>query len=149
MLPADYSGEVAASNRLGKSNIALNPTHSDPTAGNSVSGNSGSPFGSALAGAFGNLPCRECQRGSIHLPGPKSRFWCPLARIGLRLDSRRVLTPNQEIPPHIRPYSILAQRFITTLTPAASADAAAASWRRPSCIQITLGLGSSASTSST
>src|SRR4051812_48686344 len=69
---------------------------------------------------------------------------------GARFELRvRELTPIQEISEDSRPYSIFGQRFITTLRPAASAFAAAASSRPPSCIQITLGSGVSFSASST
>src|SRR5215813_9129382 len=61
----------------------------------------------------------------------------------------RELTPIQEISDDRRPYSILGQRSITTLRPAASALAAASGLRTPSCIQITCGRGCSASASST
>src|SRR5947208_10248646 len=64
----------------------------------------------------------------------------PLVGIGARFElSVRELTPIQEISEDKRPYSIFGQRFITTLRPAASALAAAASSRAPSCIQITFG----------
>src|SRR6201999_4574192 len=64
----------------------------------------------------------------------------PCVGIGARLElSVRELTPIQAISDDSRPYSIFGQRFITTLIPAASAFAAAASSRAPSCIQITLG----------
>ena len=53
----------------------------------------------------------------------------------------RELTPIQLISEDSRPYSILGQRFITTLIPAASASAAASSLRTLSCIQITSGRG--------
>ena len=46
----------------------------------------------------------------------------------------RELTPIQEISDDKRPYSIFGQRFITTVTPRASARSAAASLRTPSCI---------------
>ena len=69
--------------------------------------------------------------------------------IGFFDDSTPLLTPFQPISPDNRPYSILGQRFITTLIPAASALAAASSWRTVSCIQMTFGSGSSARTSST
>jgi hypothetical protein len=51
----------------------------------------------------------------------------------------RELTPVQPISPDRRPYSIFGQRFITTFTPRASARAAAASSRTPSCIHMTFG----------
>jgi hypothetical protein len=60
----------------------------------------------------------------------------------------RELMPCQPISPDRRPYSILGQRFMTTFTPRASALAAASSLRTESCIQMTLGSGSSASASS-
>src|SRR5262249_13562282 len=64
----------------------------------------------------------------------------PCVGIGARLElSVRELTPIQAISDDRRPYSIFGQRFITTLIPAASAFAAAASSRAPSCIQITFG----------
>src|SRR6201996_5223181 len=64
----------------------------------------------------------------------------PWVGIGARFElSVRELTPIQEISDDSRPYSIFGQRFITTLMPAASAFAAAASSRAPSCIQITFG----------
>src|SRR5260221_12404826 len=66
----------------------------------------------------------------------------PWAGIGARFElSVRELTPIHEISEDSRPYSILGQRFMTTLRPAASALAAAKSSRAPSCIQITLGGG--------
>src|SRR5258707_2295660 len=66
----------------------------------------------------------------------------PWAGIGARFElSVRELTPIHEISEDSRPYSILGQRFMTTLRPAASALAAAKSSRSPSCIQITLGGG--------
>src|SRR5216683_2329599 len=62
--------------------------------------------------------------------------------IGARFAlSVRELTPIHEISEDSRPYSILGQRFMTTLRPAASAFAAAASSRAPSCIQIIFGVG--------
>ena len=74
----------------------------------------------------------------------------PCVGIGARLALMvRELTPIQEISDDSRPYSIFGQRFITTLIPAASAFAAAASSRAPSCIQITFGSGISVSASST
>src|ERR1700761_339100 len=74
----------------------------------------------------------------------------PWVGIGARLElSVRELTPIHEISDDSRPYSIFGQRFITTFNPAASAFAAAASSRAPSCIQITLGNGASFSASST
>src|SRR6516164_10509556 len=74
----------------------------------------------------------------------------PWVGIGARLALMvRELTPIHEISDDRRPYSIFGQRFITTLTPAASAFSAAASSRPPSCIQITLGSGESLSASST
>src|SRR5215831_10064620 len=74
----------------------------------------------------------------------------PCVGIGARLALIvRELTPIQEISEDKRPYSILGQRFITTLIPAASAFAAARSSRPPSCIQITFGKGSSFNASST
>src|SRR3981081_4628335 len=74
----------------------------------------------------------------------------PWVGIGARLElSVRELTPIHEISDDNRPYSIFGQRFITTLSPAASAFSAAASSRAPSCIQITLGSGDSFSASST
>src|SRR3954449_1102124 len=64
----------------------------------------------------------------------------PCVGIGARFElSVRELTPIHEISDDSRPYSIFGQRFITTLRPAASAFAAAASSRAPSCIQITFG----------
>src|SRR6195256_3282247 len=62
----------------------------------------------------------------------------PWVGIGARLElSVRELTPIHEISDDNRPYSIFGQRFMTTLRPPASAFAAAASSRAPSCIQIT------------
>ena len=61
----------------------------------------------------------------------------------------RELTPIQDISDDSRPYSILGQRFITTLMPASSARLAASSLRMVSCIQITCGFGLSVSASST
>jgi hypothetical protein len=60
---------------------------------------------------------------------------------GLRDEMTPELMPFQPISPDSRAYSILGQRFITTLMPAASARAAASSWRTVSCIQITFGQG--------
>src|SRR5690606_29905567 len=48
------------------------------------------------------------------------------------------LMPLQESSPWRRDHSILGQRFMTTLRPAASARAAASSLRTPSCIHTTL-----------
>src|SRR5207249_12004179 len=74
----------------------------------------------------------------------------PCVGIGARLElSVRELTPIQAISDDSLPYSILGQRFITTLMPAASAFAAAASSRAPSCIQIPFGGVGSFSASST
>src|SRR6266404_8683404 len=74
----------------------------------------------------------------------------PWVGIGARLElSVRELTPIHEISEDSRPYSIFGQRFMTTLRPAASAFAAAASSRAPSCIQITFGGGVNFSASST
>src|SRR5215211_1526216 len=74
----------------------------------------------------------------------------PCVGIGARFElSVRELTPIQEISDDSRPYSIFGQRFITTLMPAASAFAAAASSRAPSCIQITFGGGDNVRASST
>ncbi len=54
----------------------------------------------------------------------------PWAGIGARFElSVRELTPIHEISEDSRPYSILGQRFMTTLRPAASALAAAKSSR--------------------
>src|SRR5258708_31196060 len=51
----------------------------------------------------------------------------PWVGIGARFElSVRELTPIHEISEDSRPYSILGQRFMTTLRPAASAFAAAA-----------------------
>ena len=74
----------------------------------------------------------------------------PCVGAGARLElSVRELTPIQEISEDRRPYSILGQRFITTLIPTDSAFSAAASSRAPNCIQITIGSGSSVRASST
>src|SRR6202042_2224921 len=74
----------------------------------------------------------------------------PWVGTGARFElSVRELTPIHEISDDSRPYSILGQRFITTLSPAASAFAAAASSRAPSCIQIIFGNGVSCKASST
>src|SRR3954452_10985535 len=74
----------------------------------------------------------------------------PWVGIGARFALMvRELTPIQEISDDSLPYSIFGQRFITTLMPAASAFAAAASSRAPSCIQITFGNGDSLNASST
>src|SRR5712671_1641705 len=74
----------------------------------------------------------------------------PWVGIGARFElSVRELTPIHEISEDSLPYSILGQRFITTLRPAASAFAAAASSRAPSCIQIIFGGGVSSRASST
>src|SRR3954470_22439218 len=67
-----------------------------------------------------------------------SRIPCVGIGAGFELSVRE-LTPIHEISDDSRPYSIFGQRFITTLIPAASALAAAASSRAPSCIQITFG----------
>src|SRR6202044_1381636 len=70
--------------------------------------------------------------------------------IGARFELRvRELTPIHEISEDSRPYSIFGQRFMTTFRPAASAFAAAASSRAPSCIQIIFGDGVSCNASST
>src|SRR3546814_7582151 len=53
------------------------------------------------------------------------------------LEMMRELKPPQESSPCRRPYSILGQRFMTTVRPAASAFAAAVSLRTPSCIHNT------------
>src|SRR5262245_505768 len=56
--------------------------------------------------------------------------WMPRPASGAFFDDRvRELTPSHEISEDRRPYSIFGQRFITTFRPAASAAAAAASWR--------------------
>ena len=74
----------------------------------------------------------------------------PWVGTGARLElSVRELTPIHEISEDSRPYSIFGQRFMTTLIPAASALAAAASSRAPSCIQITFGNGVNFNASST
>src|ERR1700751_4409329 len=74
----------------------------------------------------------------------------PCVGIGARLALMvRELTPIQEISEDSRPYSIFGQRFITTFNPLASASAAAASLRMPSCIHTTRGRGCIFSTSST
>jgi hypothetical protein len=74
----------------------------------------------------------------------------PSVGIGARFELIvREFTPIHEISDDSRPYSILGQRFITTLSPAASAFSAAASSRAPSCIQMTLGNGINVSASST
>src|ERR1700716_4035822 len=74
----------------------------------------------------------------------------PWVGIGARFELRvRELTPIHEISEDSRPYSIFGQRFMTTLRPAASAFAAAASSRAPSCIQMIFGGGTSCSASST
>jgi hypothetical protein len=79
-----------------------------------------------------------------------AKRWIPPPRILARLEvSVRVFTPIQAISDDSRPYSILGQRFITTLRPLASASRAASSLRTPSCIQITHGRGFIASASST
>src|SRR5207245_3244163 len=59
----------------------------------------------------------------------------PCVGTGGRLElSVRELTPIQEISEDKRPYSILGQRFITTLMPTDSALSAAASSRAPTSI---------------
>lgn len=64
----------------------------------------------------------------------------PIVGTGPRLELRvRELTPIQPISDDSRPYSIFGQRFMMTVMPAASAFAAASSWRTPSCSQITFG----------
>jgi len=74
----------------------------------------------------------------------------PLPKSGALFELKvREFTPIQPISEDSLPYSILGQRFITTLTPAASAMAAASSLRTPSCIQMTCGRGFNASVSST
>src|ERR1700675_3982830 len=66
----------------------------------------------------------------------------PVPRICARFEeSVREFTPIHEISDDRRPYSILGQRFITTLRPAASASLAASSLCMASCIQITCGFG--------
>src|SRR5690606_22120925 len=50
----------------------------------------------------------------------------------------RELNPPHESSPWRRPYSILGQRFMITVRPAASALAATAPLRTPSCIHSTL-----------
>src|SRR4051812_19410523 len=56
-------------------------------------------------------------------------FWKPLpASTGFFADRMREFTPCHEISPESRPYSILGQRFITTVRPACSAFSAAASF---------------------
>src|SRR3954463_34861 len=58
--------------------------------------------------------------------------WMPRPEMCARLeDSVRVFTPIHEISEDRRPYSILGQRFITTLRPLSSASLAAASLRTP------------------
>src|SRR5918992_369920 len=57
------------------------------------------------------------------------KLWNPGRISGFFDDSTPELTPVQPISPDSLPYSILGQRFITTLMPAASARAAASSWR--------------------
>ena len=54
------------------------------------------------------------------------------------LEMMRELKPPQLSSPLRRPYSIFGQRFMTTVSPAFSARAAAASLRTPSCIHTTL-----------
>ena len=70
------------------------------------------------------------------------------ASTGFLAERMRELMPCQPISPESRPYSIFGQRFMMTVTPFASARAAAASLRTESCIQITFGSGSSVSASS-
>src|SRR5215217_5952482 len=91
---------------------------------------------------------------AVVMPPPRlvrfndSRMHC--VGIGARFElSVREFTPLHELSDDRRPYSIFGQRFMTTLRPAASALAAAASSRAPSCIQITLGNGDMFSASST
>src|SRR3954464_5398088 len=74
----------------------------------------------------------------------------PLPRRGALFELNvRELTPIQPISEDSRPYSIFGQRFITTFMPFSSAGGGASSLRTESCIQITRGLGLSASASCT
>src|SRR5690606_25657518 len=77
------------------------------------------------------------------------KLWNPDRMIGFLEDRTPELTPVHAISPDRRPYSILGQRFMTTLIPAASARAAASSSRTVNCVQSTFGNGSSCSISST
>src|SRR3954467_6586282 len=86
------------------------------------------------AGSF--LPFAARSDASVAPPPTLDRFndsRMPSVGIGARFElSVRELTPIQEISEDSRPYSIFGQRFITTLMPAASALAAAASSGRQS-----------------
>src|SRR5438270_10618417 len=102
-----------------------------------------------------SLPSREARSvASVEPPAVVVRLsdmrWTPPPIIlAFFEESVRELIPIQEISDESRPYSILGQRFITTLMPLASASAAASSLRTPSCIQITCGFGLSVSASRT
>src|ERR1700735_5220250 len=92
------------------------------------------------------LPLLRCERSlaDVSPPGAEGRSerrWRPPVLAAFLALIVRVLTPIQAISEERRPYSIFGQRFITTLTPLASASAAASSSRMPSCIQITCGRG--------
>src|SRR5436305_14842085 len=92
--------------------------------------------------AAGVQPLFSCPRAAA-LPNGLSDMRCtplPISRARFELSVRE-LTPIQPISDETPPSSIFAQRFITTLTPAASPSAAASSSRTPSCIQTTAGLG--------
>ena len=130
--------------------IPVNPGH----VGKSLLGK---PFVASLRDIGHPVDMVDIFRNSSHImpvvdealkmtPLPKV-IWMQLgARFAL---SVRELTPIHEISEDSRPYSILGQRFMTTLRPTASAFAAAASSRAPSCIQIIFGGGTSSSASST
>ena len=76
--------------------------------------------------------------------------WCLVGRMGEGyLWLGRYGTLTAPISRDRRPYSIFGQRFMITVMPSASARAAAASLRTPSCIQMTRGLDDKASASST
>src|ERR1700722_12515515 len=100
------------------------------------------------------LPLLRCERSLADVSPPgagggsERRGGPPVLAAFLALIVR-VLTPIQAISEERRPYSIFGQRFITTLIPLASASAAAASLRIPSCIQITCGRGLRVSASCT
>ena len=94
-------------------------------------------FALVLRGAIrgGGFAAADARRGS-------TKAACPESVSARALNSVCAsCTPIQEISEDRRPYSIFGQRFMTTLMPAASALAAAASSRAPSCIQITFGNG--------
>src|SRR5437899_7358482 len=94
----------------------------------------------------------DASRGFCETAGGSRNFVPAIARIKSGHDEKGayqtlfwrllemipVLTPLQASSPWRREYSILGQRFITTLRPAASARAAASALRTPICIHTTL-----------